>query len=184
MDSATCRGSAAWQGFWPRRWQLWGPSCLTPLSSGLSEVWVLNMCAFSFLVIFRLEIIILAMTRGKGKENWISPPSWALFHSEDLEGQEAGGGWEQRESVLEFSHSQGERKWMHPARNWQGSSKSLHLCSQHHWPHLSSSFYSGKGKPETRANLAGRRMDGCAFRNISECRFINSSHLCSIRRVP
>lgn len=105
MDSATCRESAAWQGFWPRRWQLWGPTYLTSLSSGLSEEWVINMCAFSFPVIFSLEIIILAMTGGRGKENRISLPSWALFHSEDLEGQEAGGGRERRESVLEFSQS-------------------------------------------------------------------------------
>lgn len=41
-------GDAVWRGFSARRWQLWGPSCLTPPSSELSKVWGMNVCAFSF----------------------------------------------------------------------------------------------------------------------------------------
>lgn len=36
------------------------------------------MCAFSILVIFRLEITILAMVEGERKENWISPEKCSI----------------------------------------------------------------------------------------------------------
>lgn len=41
-------------------------------------MWTLNVCAFSILVIFRLEITILAMVEGERKENWISPEKCSI----------------------------------------------------------------------------------------------------------